>query len=246
MIAPHLQITEKDVNPYVLMPGDPGRVLRIAKLLENAKKINVNREYTTYNGLYKGKKVTVCSSGMGGPSTAIALHELAELGAKVVIRVGSCGALQKNMNIGEILIPEQTIRQDGTTDMYAAKDVPAIADESVYNALVESCKALKIKYYTGTTRSHDSFYTKNTAAIEKFWSKAGILGSDFETSTIFLVGKIEGMKTGSILNIVSSYGKENVGKDVGKFQKEVSKGIGDASNGENNTIIAALDAIIKL
>ncbi|VVB75886.1 Purine nucleoside phosphorylase [Candidatus Tiddalikarchaeum anstoanum] len=246
MTAPHLQITEKDVNPYVLMPGDPGRVIRIAKHLENSKKINVNREFTIYNGAYKGKKITVCSSGMGGPSTAIALHELAELGAKVVIRIGSCGSLQRDMKIGELIIPEQAIRQDGTTDMYAAKDVPAVADSSVFNALISSSKELKLRYYSGTIRSHDSFYTKNTPAIEKFWSKVGVLGSDFESSTIFLVGKIEGLKTGSILNIVSAYGNADAGKDVEKFQKDVQKGVGELSIGENNSIIAALDAIKKL
>lgn len=246
MLAPHLLVEKKDINKYVLMPGDPGRVLRITKHLKNSKKINVNREYTIYNGTYKGKKITVCSSGMGGPSTAIAIHELVSLGAKVIIRVGSCGSLQKGMQLGELIIPNQTIREDGTTNMYVAKDIPALVDKKVHKLLLKSCEELGVKFYSGTSRSHDSFYTKNNAKLERFWSKVGILGSDFETSTLFIVGKILGIKTGSVLNIVSCYGKKDVKKDISKFQQKVKKGIGATAMGERNSIIVALNTINKL
>jgi len=240
VLQPHLKISKDDINKNVILPGDPARVLRIIKHLKSVKKVSENRGYLIYNGAYEGVPITVCSTGMGGPSIAIAIHELVNCGAKLLIRVGSCGALQVNQEISELVIPSQAVREDGVTRLYVNDCIPAMPDKSVYNALIKSADELGHKYYTGTSRSHDGFYQKDNAKLEKFWSNAGLVASDFETAPLFIISKCLGVKSGSVLNIISPYGKAI--KGVAAYSLMENK----AMQGELNSIIVALNAIKTL
>jgi len=241
---PHLKIEPGQINSKVLLPGDPARVVKITKMLKNVKKVSENRGYLVYNGEFEEEKITVCNSNMGGPSLAIAVHELVMCGAKSIIRVGSCGALQKNMKLGELIIPEQCVREEGTTGLYANGNVPAEADKKIFDALTAECKSLGVKYYAGTARSHDGFYAPNNEEMENFWSKAGILGSDFETAPLFILGRVLKIKTGSILNIVSQYFIKNA-DSIKSFEKEQKTGEELINAGEKNSIIVALKTLKK-
>jgi uridine phosphorylase len=245
MLVPHLRVSPRDVSPRVLLPGDPARVLKIKKYLDDARKVGDNRGYVTYTGSYKSKSVTVMNSGMGGPSLAIAVHELEMCGAKTIIRVGSCGALQEDMSLGSLVVPSQCVREEGTTNMYVEKDYPALPDKKIYEELVRNCKKHKFKYSTGTTRSHDSFYTPRNKQLEDFWSKAGVLASDFETAPLFVIGKLLKIKTGSILNVVDLYSRRKSQESIKAFQESLRKGEKAIKNGEKNSIIAALETIKK-
>nr|MBD3312157.1 nucleoside phosphorylase [archaeon] len=246
MKQPHLRVGKKDVNKYCLLPGDPGRVLRIAKHLKNAKKISDYRGYLVYNGDYKGVPVTVCSTGMGGPSIAIAIHELVKCGAQVLIRVGSSGALQKGMKEGELIIPSSCVREDGVSRLYADKSTPAYPNKKVLKALVKSAEGLGVKYHEGVTRSHDGFYQPDNDKVEQFWSRVGLLGSDFETSPLFIISRLLKVKTGSILNIVSEFHVEEPEGGITDYVEQISSRKGPAYEGERNSIMVALSAIKKL
>lgn len=248
MVVPHLKVSEDQIHEKVLLPGDPDRVRRIAEFLENSKKVNQNRGYVIYNGKYKGEPITVCNSNMGGPSTAIALHELNMCGAEIVIRVGSCGALQPDMRLGEVIVASQCVREEGTTDMYVDKTFPAVATREVYEKMVVECEKRDISFYKGTTRSSDSFYMEGNHRLEKFWSRVGLLGSDFETAPLFVVGELLGLKTGCILNIVDNQFKtleEGEGSEeiVEEFGGELESQEARIQEGEEHCIKVALETI---
>jgi len=131
MKQPHIKCKEGDVAKYVLLPGDPGRIEKIIKYWDEAKKIAFNREFLTYTGKYKGIEVSATSTGIGGPSTAIAVEELVNIGAKVLIRVGTCGSLREVIKIGDIIIPIAAMKQDGTSKDYLPVEFPAVADLEV-------------------------------------------------------------------------------------------------------------------
>jgi uridine phosphorylase len=238
MKQPHLRCNKRDVNKFCLLPGDPGRVLRIIKHLKNPRKVSENRGYLIYNGDFKGVPVTVCSTGMGGPSIAIAIHELHNCGAKVMIRVGSCGALQKGMKIGDLVISEGAVRGESTTNLYYPAEHPALPSSKVFNALKKSAKG---EFYTGFTYSHDGFYHKGSQSMDDFWSRVGLLAADFETAPLFIISEYLNVKAGSILNVVSPYG----GFD---FENVEAYASGEAASmkGEEKSIMVALSAIKKL
>ncbi len=223
----HLRIKKKQINKYVLLPGDPARVLKIINFLENPKKVSENRGYLIYNGLYEGIPITVCSSGMGGPSIAIAIHELVNCGAKYFIRVGSCGSLQPDIHIGDVIVPKGAVRNESTTLLYRPLEYPAYPDKSVYDALLS--KDVK----TGYIHSHDGFYHKTNNMMQKFWSDVGLLCADFETAPLFIISEYLGVKSGSVLNVVAEYNKDVFISDK-------------ALEGERKSIMVALNAIKKL
>lgn len=246
MLVPHLRVSKRDVSSKILLPGDPDRVLKIKKFLKNARKVGDNRGFITYTGSYKGTRITVLNSNMGGPSLAIAVHELSMCGAKIIIRVGSCGALQEGMKLGSLIIPSQAVREEGTTNMYVEKDYPAVPDKKVYRELVNQAKLLGVDYSTGTTRSHDSFYTPKNTQLEDFWSKAGLLASDFETAPLFVIGKLLNIKTGSILNVVNLYSRKRKKESMADFEEDLKKGREAILEGERKSIIVALETIKKI
>lgn len=240
-LQPHIRCSNRDAAEYAILPGDPGRVGRVKQYLENIKEVAFNREFKTITGYYKGVKVMVTSTGVGGPSTAIAVEELRRIGVKTFIRIGSCGALKSKLKLGDLILASGAVRDEGTSSTYIEKSYPAVPDTDVLFALVESANESGYRYHTGVVRSHDSFYTDGEDSIDKFWSNAGVLGSDMETSALFVVGRLRGLRTASILNVVVEYNA-----DLEGAINNYVDGENRAAKGEENEILTALEAIVKL
>lgn len=256
---PHILCKNSDVAPNVLLPGDPARATYIAKnFLSKAKFIAQNREFTTYTGLYKKILITVTSTGIGCPSTAIAVEELINCGARVLIRVGTCGgALKKEIQPGSIIIPIASIREEGTTKEYIGPEFPAVADYQVISALEKFAKTKNYQYYIGVNRTHDAFYgqAKNIKAWGspyldlrmKSWEYP-LLSSEMEASALFIIALMRGVKAGAVL-AVNSYpeplreivqGKENFSVPNTKIQTS------EAEKSIDRAIQTSLDALVKL
>ncbi|MGB9719454.1 MAG: nucleoside phosphorylase [Candidatus Anstonellales archaeon] len=238
MLTPHLQLKKGDVGSFVLLPGDPGRVDAISKFLKKPKLVKHNREFKTITGYYDGIRVSAVSTGIGAPAMAIAVEELAGLGVRVMMRVGSCGALQKNIKLGETVIPQGAVREEGTSHLYVDENYPAIPDYGVYSALVAAARKNRVKFYTGIVRSHDSFYVPYNKEWQKYWSGYGVIASDMETSVLFVLAKLKGIKAGSVLNVVDEFGVD-VKKSISAYAHHAKKCI----EGEKREIKIALGAI---
>lgn len=241
MKQPHILCDKTDVAERVLLPGDPARVLRVAEYLDDVVEVAFNREFRTVTGRYKGVPVTVTSTGIGGASAVIALEELIACGAKAFIRIGSCGACQSGVSLGDLVIPSGAVREDGASRMYAPENFPAVPDFRLLSLLVSSCEDLGYTHHVGVTRSHDSFYIDNEAELMRSWNKLRVLASDMETSTVFTLGTIRGVKVASILNNVVLY-EGDVKEGVGDYVDETAA----AAEGEQREITAALEAFYKL
>lgn len=206
---PHLKIKSKIVPKYILLPGDPARVDIIGKQLKNFKVLNQNREFRTGIGSYKGTDILICSTGIGGPSMAIATEELISAGAEIFIRVGTCGgAWRRYISNGSLIIPTACVRDEGTTLEYIPLGFPAVADNDILNLLRKNSETNKIKSFIGINRTHDAFYG-NQASIIKWgrylldeqWKNydTPILSSDMESAVLFVVASLRGVKAGAIL-----------------------------------------------
>jgi uridine phosphorylase len=240
-LQPHIRCGIQDGAEYAILPGDPGRVDRIKMYLEDTREIAYNREFKTISGLYKNVRILVTSTGIGGPSTGIAVEELKNIGVRTMIRIGSCGALQKNIKLGSLVIPSGAVRNEGTSDTYIERGYPAVPDTDVLFSLISSAKKLGFTYHCGRVRSHDSFYTDNEDNIDAFWSEKGILAADMESASLYVIGGLRGIRTASVLNVVVEYGK-----DLESGINEYVEGERAASAGEGNEILAALEAIASL
>ncbi|MBN2899859.1 MAG: nucleoside phosphorylase [Clostridia bacterium] len=241
MKQPHILCTPDDVAEVVLLPGDPERVLRVAAYLDDYREIAYNREFRTVTGNYKGMSVTVTSTGIGGASAVIALEELIACGAKKFIRIGSAGAAQSNIAIGDLIIATGAVREDGASAMYVDKQFPAAPSL----ALAETLKKIAIqegfRYHTGLVRSHDAFYMDEELDLMRYWSGKNILGSDMETAALFVVGAIRGVEVASVLNNVVLYEgdlKEGINDYVDEGQL--------AEEGERREILLALETFKAL
>ncbi|WMM25388.1 nucleoside phosphorylase [Tissierella sp. MB52-C2] len=241
MKQPHILCEPKDISEYVILPGDPGRVLRVGALLDSYEEVAYNREFRTIKGYYKGVPITVTSTGIGGPSASIAIEELISCGAKYLIRIGSGGAVQSNIDIGDLIVCSAATREEGTTSMYITPTYPAVPDIKLTNLIIDTCEELKYKYHYGIVRSHDSFYTDNEDKIMEYWNSKNILASDMETSSLFVIGQLRGVKTASILNNVVKY-DSGLKESIGDY---VMEGIGSVE-GEKRQIILALETFAKL
>ena len=253
MIQPHIKCKEGDVSRYVLLPGDPGRVLEIAKFLDSPKKVAYNREFLTYRGNYKGIDITVTSTGIGSPSAAIALEELANIGAKVFIRVGTCGALKSNIKYGDLIIPFAAVRAEGTTREYIDDEFPAVADPEVFQSLVAVAKKQGFTYHTGVNRTHDAFYEHINNMLKwgrifedkrmKKWPFP-LVSSEMECSAIFVIGLLRGLKTGTVLavNTLEPLDKIKENPDL-IYHLESSP---DTNQGIEKAIKVALESIVLI
>lgn len=238
-VQAHIRLTEEDGAKYALLPGDPGRIDHIKTFLSDAKELAYNREMRSISGSYKGIKVLAVSTGMGGASTGITIEELHNIGVEYMIRIGSCGALDSNMKLGDLLIVNGAVRDEGTSKAYVESTYPAIPDTELLMNVIQAAKESKVSYYIGKARSHDSFYIDGEEEINKYWSKRGIMGSDMETAALFTVGSLRGVKTASILNTVVEF--------EGNLTQEINGYVdGDTSTeqGERNEILVALEAFV--
>lgn len=214
----HIGLNQGDVGEYVILPGDPKRCEKIASYFDNAKLVADRREFTTYTGFLNGVKVSVTSTGIGGPSASIALEELVNVGAKTFIRVGTCGGMDINVKGGDLVIATGAIRMEGTSKEYAPIEFPAVANFDVINSLVQASKNLGYEYHTGIVQCKDSFYGQhepekmpvNYELQNKWeaWKKLGCLASEMESAALFVVGSFLKVKVGSIFLTVANQERE--------------------------------------
>lgn len=217
----HLNIRKGDVGKYVIMPGDPKRCKKIAAHFDNPELIADNREYVTYTGYLDGEKVSVTSTGIGGPSASIALEELVNCGADTFIRVGTCGGMEINVMGGDIVIATGAIRMEGTTKEYAPIEYPAVPDFTVTNALVQAAKNLNYKYHAGVVQCKDAFYGQHSPENKpvsyelmhkwEAWIRMGCLASEMESAALFIVGSYLRVRVGSNFVVVQNQERHKKG-----------------------------------
>ena len=203
-VQKHIRCRQGDVAEYVLIPGDPARAGRIAQRMKNVRTVAFNREYAVYTGEYEGVPVSVCSTGIGGPSTAIAMEELVRVGAKTFIRVGSSGARRDGINIGEPVIINAAIRAGGTARAYLPDIYPAVASLDVVNAMVESASQLEIPAHVGVSLSRDAFYRQDQNLNDTLRDVRAVAVSEMECDTVFVVGAALNVRTGAVVGTDSN------------------------------------------
>ncbi len=206
----HIGMGDGEIARNVLLPGDPGRCEIIAKCFDESKFVATHREYTTYTGTYQGTDVAVMSTGMGCPSVAIGIEELKHLNCKNLIRVGTCGGWGYNIKPGTIIIVTGAVRGEGTSLEYVPVEYPAIANIDVVNALRDAAKELGVPVELGLTRSHDAFYKESPGVPEMVekrirpWAEAGVKVVENESSTLFIVSELIGLRAGTILVVLDN------------------------------------------
>ncbi|WP_456399048.1 uridine phosphorylase, partial [Palaeococcus sp. (in: euryarchaeotes)] len=212
----HIACKPGDVSRYVLLPGDPDRVPKISALWDEAKEIAYHREYRTHTGRYKGVPISVVSTGIGAPSTAIAIEELAAIGADTFIRVGSTGAIQPGMEIGDLIIAKAAVRLEGTSKQYVRVEYPASADYEVTLALIEAAESLGMRYHVGITASTDSFYVGQARPGLKGYfpsmardliddlRQANVTNFEMEAATIYTLASIYGLRAGCVCAVFAN------------------------------------------
>ena len=217
----HLQIRPGDVGRYVILPGDPKRCEKIAKHFEDAKLVADSREFVTYTGYLEGEKVSVTSTGIGGPSASIAMEELVQCGADTFVRVGTCGGIDLDVKGGDIVIATGAVRMEGTSREYAPIEYPAVADLEVVNALVAAAKELGFTYHTGVVQCKDAFYGQHEPElmpagyelIDKWeaWKKLGCLASEMETAALYIVAAKLHVRVGACFLVMANQEREKLG-----------------------------------
>lgn len=217
----HLKINQGDIGAYVILPGDPGRCEKIAALFDEPRLVASNREYTIYTGTLLGTPVSVCSTGIGGPSAAIALEECVQCGAHTFIRVGTSGGMQPEVLGGDLVVATGAVRLDGTSREYAPLEYPAVADIDVVNALRQAAKAGGWRFHTGVVQCKDSFYGQHDPDSmpvgpwlkDKWeaWLRCGALTSEMESATLFIVGAVRRVRVGSVLAVLGNQTRRAMG-----------------------------------
>lgn len=210
----HIQVAKGEVGRYVILPGDPKRCAKIAKYFDNPVLIADNREYVTYTGTLDGVKVSVTSTGIGGPSASIALEELVKCGADTFLRVGTCGGMQLDVMSGDIVIAQGAIRMEGTSKEYAPIEYPAVANLDVLNAMIDGARAVDTPYHVGVVECKDAFYGQHNPEIMpvsyellnkwEAWIRMGCLASEMESAALFTVGSFLRVRVGSLFLVVAN------------------------------------------
>ncbi len=219
----HIAIQKGDIGRYVILPGDPKRCEKIAKYLENPEKKADNREYVTYTGYLCGEKVSVTSTGIGGPSAAIALEELVRAGADTFIRVGTCGGIDLNVKGSDTVIATASVRAEGTSREYAPIEFPATASFEVVTALSDSAKEMGVRHHIGIVQSKDSFYGEHfpddmPVASElknkwEAWKRLGCLASEMESAALFVVASHLKVRMGAVFLVMANQELEALGEE---------------------------------
>lgn len=238
--APNLKIKSEDLSPFVLTVGDPQRASHVAKMMENAQLIGENREYRTYTGLYKGKRISVCSHGVGASGASVCFEELFQAGVQVIIRAGTCGSLVEDIADGQFVIVNAAVREDGVTNQLIPAGFPAVADMQVCMALQ---KAAKENGYndvkTGMTVTEGLLYPGLMPSTLPLWKSAGVLCVEMEVAMLFVQASLHGRKAGGI---ITSDGYVLKGAEPGQYNphREV------VEQGKQNMLQIALDALADL
>ncbi len=206
----HLDIPKNIRVGYAILPGDPGRVEKIAAYIDSPEKIAYNREFCSVMGKINGEDVIITSTGIGGPSAAIALEELSQIGVKCAVRIGTCGGINTSVIPGDLVIPTAAVRMEGTSKEYAPIEFPAAADFDIVKNLVNAADELGYRYHTGIIQSKDSFYGQHSPQTMPVsyelknkwsaWKKLGVLASEMEAAALFTVGAVRGIRVGCVLH----------------------------------------------
>lgn len=217
----HIGVAPGEVGRYVILPGDPERCEKIAAHFDDPVKVAQNREYTTYTGTLEGEKVSVMSTGIGGPSASIAMEELIHCGADTFIRVGTSGEMQPEILGGDVVIATGAIRFEGTSKEYAPIEYPAVADFSVTAALKESAKKLGLRYHLGVVQCKDNFYGQHSPDSMPVsyelnskwdaWMKCGALASEMESAALFIVAGVRRVRCGSVMLVIANQTRRAMG-----------------------------------
>lgn len=221
----HIALDRGEVGRYVLLPGDPGRCARIAAYFDDARQVAANREYTTFTGTLLGEPVSVTSTGIGAPSTAIAVEELQAIGADTLIRVGTAGATQNYLRSGALVVAQAAVRDEGTTSHYIPLSYPAVADVAVVDALSRAARNLGFGAHTGIVRSTDGLYadlnphTMPVQALWKgthdnVWAQGNVLCAEMEAAALFVVASIRGLRAGCLVTVVNDTGAGDIPADT--------------------------------
>ena len=211
----HIQVGEGEVGRYVILPGDPKRCAKIAAYFDDAKLVADSREYVTYTGYLDGVKVSVTSTGIGGPSTSIAVEELAQLGIRTFLRIGTTGAIQPHINVGDVLVTTASVRLDGASLHFAPLEFPAVADFECTTALVEAAKSIGATTHVGVTASSDTFYpgqerydTYSGRVVRHFkgsmeeWQEMGVMNYEMESATLLTMCASQGLRAGMVAGVI--------------------------------------------
>lgn len=210
----HTGVGPGDIGEYVILPGDPKRCVKIAAHFDNPVLVADSREYVTYTGTLDGVKVSVTSTGIGGPSAAIAIDELAKCGAHTFIRVGTCGGMQEEVMGGDIVIATGAVRMEGTSREFAPIEYPAVADFNVTNALVSAAGKIGVRNHVGVVQCKDSFFGQHEPGIMpvsyelenkwQAWIRMGCLASEMESAALFIAGSFLRVRVGSCFLVVAN------------------------------------------
>lgn len=210
----HTDVGPGDIGEYVILPGDPKRCAKIAAHFDNPVLVADSREYVTYTGTLDGVKVSVTSTGIGGPSAAIAIDELAKCGAHTFIRVGTCGGMQEEVMGGDIVIATGAVRMEGTSREFAPIEYPAVADFNVTNALVSAVGKIGVRNHVGVVQCKDSFFGQHEPGIMpvsyelenkwQAWIRMGCLASEMESAALFIAGSFLRVRVGSCFLVVAN------------------------------------------
>ena len=219
----HIQCEKGEVGGYCLLPGDPGRCEAIARRFDGAVHVRTNREYVTYTGTLLGERVSVVSTGIGGPSAAIAMEELANLGAHTFIRVGTCGGIELSVQSGDVVVATGAVRMEGTSREYAPIEWPAVPDFTVTRALARACEDLGFSWHAGVVQCKDSFYGQHSPGrmpvsyeLEQkweAWKRLGVLASEMESAALFAVAAARRVRCGSVFHVIWNQEREAAGLD---------------------------------
>lgn len=243
----HIQCTAEDIGHYVFLPGDPDRVPWIASYLENAQKMAQSREFTTYTGTLDGTRVSVTSTGIGGPSAAIAMEELVALGAHTFLRIGTCGGMQPELVPGALIIPTGAIRMEGTSQEYMPLAFPAVPDFGLTEHLVCAARAAAYDYHTGVVQCKDSFYGQHSPETMpvaptllqnwQAWKAAGTLASEMESAALFTVAAARHVRCATILQMLWNQERQAVVRDKEHAASDMTHAI--------EVAVAAMRAVIR-
>jgi uridine phosphorylase len=231
----HIQCDPSEISRYIFCPGDHARAKKIADHLEDGRVVTESRGYAVYSGRYEGIFVTACGTGMGGPTVAIALEELAHMGADTFIRVGSCGVFQEGQKPGDVIIASGTVRAGGTANAYLPLNFPAVPTFAILRQLVSSAEFLGIPHTVGVGVAGDAFYAPRDPAVGQRYQEAGLVSVEMESDTLFIVGALRGWRTGALY---ASDGAPGVIKP--------DWGVPDYRRGEQAVIKIALHAMAEI
>ena len=230
----HIKCGPGDVGRYCLLPGDPGRCASIAALFNDPVLVSQNREYVIYTGTLLGEKVSVCSTGIGGPSAAIAMEELSAIGADTFVRVGTCGGIDINVQSGDIVVATGAVRFEHTSLEYAPMEFPAVSDLGIANALVAAAEAMGKTCHAGVVQCKDSFYGQHNPnrmpvsyeLLQKWeaWKRLGVKASEMESAALFVVAAALGVRCGSCFHVVWNQEREAAGLDQ-KMSEDTSAAV---------------------